>query len=79
MASWAPLATLMIDKTTGILTDNLLVATYALSYLCIPVSNAVVELVFSHVICVPDRPVTRGSKSPLQKFLLNWKNVLYIV
>ena len=43
MASWAPLATPMIGSTTGILTDNLLVSTYALSYLCIPVSNAVVE------------------------------------
>jgi len=52
MASWDPLAMPVIGKTTGILTDNLLVATYALSYLCIPVSNAVVELVFSHVTSV---------------------------
>jgi len=43
MVSWAPLATPMIGNTTGIHTDNLLVAAYALSYLCIPVSNAVVE------------------------------------
>jgi len=33
-------------------TENLLVATYALSCLCIPVSNAVVEWVFSHVTSV---------------------------
>jgi len=32
-----------------ILTDNLLVATYAVSCLCIPVSNAFVETVFIHV------------------------------
>jgi len=38
---------LCIGNTTGILTDNLLVATYALSCLCIPVSNAVVEWVVS--------------------------------
>jgi len=38
-----PLATPMIGNTTGILADNLLVATYALSYLCIPVSSTVVE------------------------------------
>jgi len=43
MVSWATLAPPIIGNTTGILTDNLLVATYALFYLCIPVSNAVVE------------------------------------
>jgi len=43
MVSWAPLATPMTGNTTGIHTDNLLVAAYALSYLCIPVSSAVVE------------------------------------
>ena len=43
MTSSAPLAMPMIGNTIGILTDNLLVAIYALSYLCIPVSNAVVE------------------------------------
>jgi len=43
MAPWAPLATAMIGSTIGILTDSLLVATYALPYLCIPVSNAVAE------------------------------------
>jgi len=32
-----------IGNTIGILTDNLLVATYFLSCLCILVSNAVVE------------------------------------
>jgi len=79
MASWAPLATPMIGNTTGIRTDKLLVATYALSYLCISVSNAVVEWVVSHVTSVFQRPVTRGSESPLQKFLPTWKNVLDIV
>ena len=43
---------LCIGNTIGILTDNLLVATYALPCLCIPVSNAVVEWVFSHVTSV---------------------------
>ena len=52
MASWAPLATTMIGNKTGILTDNLLIATYALSYRCIPVSNVVAEWVFSHVTAV---------------------------
>jgi len=32
-----------VGRTIGILTDNVLVATYNLSCLCIPVSNAVVE------------------------------------
>ena len=41
-----------IANTTDILVDNLLVATYALSCLCIPVSNAVVEWVFSNVTSV---------------------------
>ena len=40
---------LCIGNTIGILSDNLLVATYALSCLCIPVYNAVAEWVFSHV------------------------------
>jgi len=35
-------------NTISILTDNLVVATYALSCLYIPVSNVVVESVFSH-------------------------------
>jgi len=52
LASWAHLATPVIGNTTGILTNNLLVAIYALPYLCIPVSNAVVESVFSHVTSV---------------------------
>jgi len=39
-------------NTIGILTDNWLVATYALFCLCIPVSNAAVEWVFSHVTSV---------------------------
>jgi len=43
MASWTPLTTLMIGNTTDILTDNFQVVTYALSYLCIPAYNAVVE------------------------------------
>ena len=43
MAPWAPLATPIIGNTIVILTDNLLVATYVLSYLSIPVSNAVLE------------------------------------
>ena len=38
-----------IGNTIGILADNLLVATYALSCLCIPVSNAVAEWVFSDI------------------------------
>jgi len=38
-----------IGNTIGVLTENVLVATYALSYLCIPVSKPVVEWVFSHV------------------------------
>ena len=37
-----------IGNTIGMLTDNLLDATYALSCLCIPVSNTVVEWAFSH-------------------------------
>jgi len=42
-----------IGNTIGILTpDNSLVDAYALSCLCIPVSNAVVEWVFSHVTSV---------------------------
>jgi len=41
-----------IGNKIGILTDNLLVATYALSCPCIPVSHAVVEWFFSHVISV---------------------------
>ena len=40
---------LCIGNTVGILKDNLLVATYALSCLCIPVSNEVAEWVFSDV------------------------------
>jgi len=36
-----PQATPMIGNTTGILTENLLVAAYAWSYLCIPVSTVV--------------------------------------
>ena len=41
-----------IGNTVGILTDNLVVATHALSCLSIPVTNAVVEWVFSHDIFV---------------------------
>jgi len=42
-----------IGNTIGILTaDDMLVAAYALSCLCIPVSNAVVKWVFSHVTSV---------------------------
>ena len=41
-----------IGNKIGILTDNLLVATYALSCLCVPVSNAIVEWLFSHVTSV---------------------------
>jgi len=37
-----------IGNTFGILSDNLLVATYVLSCFCIPVSNTVVEWVFNH-------------------------------
>jgi len=40
---------LCIVNTIGIVTDNLLVASCALSCLCIPVSNAVAEWVFSVV------------------------------
>ena len=52
IAPWAPLATPMTGNTIGILTNNLLVATYVLSCICIPVSNTVVEWVFSHVTFV---------------------------
>jgi len=41
-----------IGNTIGVLTENVLVATYALPCLCILVSNAVVEWVFSHVASV---------------------------
>jgi len=41
-----------IGNTIGILTDNLLVATYASSCPCILVSNVVVEWEFSHVTAV---------------------------
>jgi len=44
---------LQFGSTIGVLADNLLVATYVLSCLCIPVSNADVEWVlFSHVTSV---------------------------
>jgi len=41
-----------IGNKIGILTDNLLIAAYALSCLCLPVSNAVAECLFNHVTSV---------------------------
>jgi len=45
---WIAIFHFCIGNTIGILADNLLVAAYALSCLCIPVFKAVVEYVFSH-------------------------------